>query len=179
MNLDKPAPALSRLSELDLELCRRLARLQSSMPVLRLSRLVSRLGDGPFWFGLAAVLVVLGGRGALPAVLRLSVVGILAAVVSRSIKGWANRPRPFCTEAGIAAGAEALDPWSFPSGHTLHAVAFNGVLVADHPALAVALLPWTLAIAISRVVLGLHYPSDVAAGAAIGALLASAVLALS
>ncbi len=49
------------------------------------------------------------------------------------------------------------------------------MLVPDLPWLALALAPFALAVALSRVVLGLHYPSDVAAGAAVGGLLAYAV----
>jgi undecaprenyl-diphosphatase len=48
--------------------------------------------------------------------------------------------------------------------------------VSHDPSLAVLLVPLALAIAASRVVLGLHYPTDVAAGALIGAALATATL---
>ena len=178
MILDKSTPAVSRLFAFDLDLCRRMTRLQRSASALAFFRLVSRLGDGPFWFALAAGLALFGGTASLVAVLRMSLVGIAAALVSRWLKGWANRARPFSADPGISAGGQALDPWSFPSGHTLHACAFHGVLVVDPPWLALALVPWTVAIALSRVVLGLHYPSDVAAGAAIGTALAALVLAV-
>ncbi|HET7766673.1 MAG TPA: phosphatase PAP2 family protein, partial [Burkholderiales bacterium] len=65
----------------------------------------------------------------------------------------------------------------FPSGHTLHAVAFSMVAISFYPALAWLLVPFTLLVASSRVVLGLHYPSDVLAGAALGAIIALASLA--
>src|ERR1035438_6767906 len=74
--------------------------------------------------------------------------------------------------------ATTVNAFSFPSGHTLHAMAFTVVAVSDFPALASLLVPFTLLVALSRVVLGLHYPSDVLAGAAIGAGVAQAVLAL-
>ena len=66
-----------------------------------------------------------------------------------------------------------LDRYSFPSGHTLHAVCFAWQAVAHFPALSWTLVPVAALIALSRVVLGLHYPTDVLAGAAIGALLAA------
>jgi undecaprenyl-diphosphatase len=56
----------------------------------------------------------------------------------------------------------------------MHAVAFTWIAVATEPALAWVLVPFTLLVAASRVVLGLHYPSDVAAGALLGAALAGA-----
>jgi undecaprenyl-diphosphatase len=66
-----------------------------------------------------------------------------------------------------------LDEFSFPSGHTLHAVAFSLVAMAHYPVLAWALVPFTASVAVSRVVLGLHYPSDVLAATAIGSALAA------
>ena len=88
------------------------------------------------------------------------------------LKRGTARPRPCMTAgSGLRALVPALDTHSFPSGHTLHAVAFTLVLVPHYPPLAWALVPFTLLVALSRVVLGLHYPSDVLAGAALGALL--------
>ena len=69
-----------------------------------------------------------------------------------------------------------LDEFSFPSGHTLHAVAFTIVAIAHYPVLAWLLVPFAASVAASRVVLGLHYPSDVLAATAIGTGLASVSL---
>jgi undecaprenyl-diphosphatase len=65
------------------------------------------------------------------------------------------------------------DKGSFPSGHTLHAV--MGALVVAHlmPALTVPFAVIALLVAASRVVLGVHYPSDVAAGACLGLIFGS------
>ena len=178
MNLDTRTLG-PRLQELEVGLCRRAVRIQERRAGLAFFRTVSRLGDGGLWIALAGLLAVAGGERTLATVARMAAVGLASTVASKLLKRWACRPRPCTVAAGIAAGAAPLDPWSFPSGHTLHAVAFTAVVGAELPTLALLLLPFTLAVAASRVVLGLHYPSDVAAGAAIGLALAGAVLAFS
>jgi undecaprenyl-diphosphatase len=168
-----------RLQELEVGLCRRAVRIQERRVGLAFFRVVSRLGDGGFWFVLAALMALTGDGRVLSTVARMATVGLVSTIASKLLKRWACRPRPCTAAAGIAAGAAPLDPWSFPSGHTLHAVAFTAVVGADLPTLALLLLPFTLAVALSRVVLGLHYPSDVVAGAALGLALAGVVLAIS
>ena len=74
--------------------------------------------------------------------------------------------------------ARPLDQFSFPSGHTLHAVVFATVAIADYPQLAFLPIPFAFLVALSRMVAGLHYPSDVLAGAAIGAAIADISLVL-
>jgi undecaprenyl-diphosphatase len=171
------APALSRLQEVELDLCRRLSQAQRRPRVLRLFRAVSKAGDGLFWLALAGLLPLFLGVAALPTVRRMAAVGIVAALVSRALKVATGRSRPFRSHPGVLLGAAPLDRYSFPSGHTLHAVAFSIVVLATYVQLAWLLVPFTLTVALSRVVLGLHYPTDVAAGAAVGAVLAFSALA--
>ena len=168
-----------RLLEVDVDLCRRATRAQATALGIGFFRVVSWLGDGPFWFALALFLPVAAGGGALETVARMAAVGIVAGLVAKALKHKTARARPFLAHPEIPAGARPLDAGSFPSGHTLHAVAFTVVAVADLPGLALVLVPFTLAVAASRVVLGLHYPSDVAAGAVVGAILSVVALALS
>lgn len=173
----RTATLSSRLLAAEVDLCRRATRAQDRRFGASFFRTVSRLGDGPLWFALALTLAVAGGAETLDTVARMALVGVAAAVASKALKSWTRRVRPFLAHAGIPLGAAPLDAGSFPSGHTLHAVAFTLVVCADLPWLALLLVPFTLAVGASRVVLGLHYPSDVAAGAGFGALLAYAVLA--
>lgn len=167
-----------RLLAVDVELCRRATRAQDRPFGVRCFRLVSTLGDGSFWVALALVLPLLFGGRALDTVARMAVVGVAATLVAKALKLMTARARPFLAHPGIPAGARPLDAGSFPSGHTLHAVAFTGVVVPELPATALVLVPFTLAVAASRVVLGLHYPSDVLAGAAVGGALAVAAAGL-
>jgi undecaprenyl-diphosphatase len=137
---------------------------------------VSRLGDGLLWYALMASLAVAGGAVGAVAAQQMAVAGLAGVVIYRFLKTRLVRERPFVSHAGILAGTAPLDRYSFPSGHTLHAVCFTIVAVTHFPALAAVLLPFAMLVAASRVVLGLHYPSDVVAGAALGALLAFATL---
>lgn len=135
---------------------------------------VSWLGNGIVWYALMlALLARYGTEAALP-VLHMAFVGAVGAAAYAMVKRRTSRPRPYQALQSIAAGARALDAFSFPSGHTLHAVAFALVACAYYPGLGVLLFPFALLTAVSRVVLGLHYPSDVLAGAALGALIAAA-----
>ncbi|RDZ27866.1 phosphatase PAP2 family protein [Lysobacter silvisoli] len=133
---------------------------------------ISRLGDGVFWYVLMAALIVADGYDGLMASAHLAATGVIALTLYKLLKRWTRRPRPFASDARIHAWVAPLDEFSFPSGHTLHAVAFSLVAMAHYPALAWLLVPFTASVAASRVVLGLHYPSDVLAATAIGSGLA-------
>ncbi|MGO4220907.1 phosphatase PAP2 family protein [Lysobacter sp. TAF61] len=134
--------------------------------------LVSRLGDGVFWYVLMAVLIAVDGFHGLAASAHLAATGLIALTLYKLLKRWTRRPRPFASDQRIHAWVAPLDEFSFPSGHTLHAVAFSLVAMAHYPMLAWLLVPFTASVAASRVVLGLHYPSDVLAATAIGSALA-------
>lgn len=139
---------------------------------------VSRLGDGVFWYALMALVVLLDGWRGLQASVHMAATGVTALLLYRGLKRWTRRARPCAASVRIRALVAPLDEFSFPSGHTLHASAFTAVALAHYPSLAVVLLPFTALVAASRVVLGLHYPSDVLAALAIGNGLGLASLAL-
>jgi undecaprenyl-diphosphatase len=164
--------AVVRILDWDERLCVTMNRALRYRAVQPFFRAVSWLGNGIFWYALMLALLVRDGAGAVPAALHMIVVGIACTTLYKMLKRGTLRPRPYEVVQAVAPGAAVLDNFSFPSGHTLHAVAFTLVAAAYYPALAVPLAVFTLLTAASRVVLGLHYPSDVLAGAAIGAALA-------
>ena len=104
--------------------------------------------------------------------------GLTCTLTYKYLKRTLVRERPFISFPVIHCGTPPLDRYSFPSGHTLHAVCFTTVLALTLPALALVVLPFTLAVAASRVVLGLHYPSDVLAGALVGGVIGVVWVAL-
>jgi undecaprenyl-diphosphatase len=166
--------ALARLQHWDEELCARFNRGTRHRPLLLAFRGVSWLGDGVFWYSLMLALLVADARGNALAVLHMAFVGAVCTATYKMVKRGTLRPRPFQVHGHIAAGAATLDTFSFPSGHTLHAVGFTLVAISYFPSLATLLVPFTLLTALSRVALGLHYPSDVLAGAALGAAIGAA-----
>ncbi len=141
-------------------------------PITRLFRRVSRLGDGPAWYALMAALLATQGTAALAAVLHMMLAGLAGTLLYKWLKGATERPRPYQAEPAIQCLTAPLDRFSFPSGHTLHAVIFSLVVTAYYPLLAWVVFPFTALVAASRLILGLHYPSDVVAGALLGALVA-------
>jgi len=146
--------------------------------VCALFRAASRLGDGVFWYALMAGLLVVGGPAAIPAVAHMAAVGAIGVLLYKWLKSRTLRPRPYQVRTAIHRGADPLDDFSFPSGHTLHAASFSILAIAYFPSAAWLCLPFAVLVAASRLVLGLHYPTDVLAGAAIGAPLALGSLAL-
>ena len=142
--------------------------------VVQLFGLISRLGDGVFWYALMLALLMTGGDRGASASLHMAAVGGVALALYRYLKHLTRRPRPFRQHVDIIARIAPLDEFSFPSGHTLHAVSFSAVAIAYVPVLAWGLVPFATMVAASRVVLGLHYPSDVLAASVIGIVLARA-----
>ena len=102
----------------------------------------------------------------------LAAIGLISLFLYELLKRWTRRPRPCASDLRIRAWVAPLDEFSFPSGHTLHALAFTIVTLSYFPILAWLLIPFAASIAVSRVVLGLHYPSDVIAATGIGSALA-------
>ena len=157
-------------------LCLRCNRWLARRALARFFGAISRLGDGVFWYALMIAIAAFGGASGRIAALQMALTGLVAAGMYRLLKRWTRRPRPFRAHRDIIAHVPPLDEFSFPSGHTLHAVCFTVLALSYFPLLAPLLLPFALLVAASRVVLGLHYPSDVLAASIIGTLLAGTSL---
>ncbi|NDY95196.1 phosphatase PAP2 family protein [Wenzhouxiangella limi] len=139
---------------------------------------ISRLGNGPIWYAFLLGLPILAGRTGLEAALVMALGAVAGLGIYKGLKVALVRERPYISHADINCLTAPLDRYSFPSGHTLHAVFFAVMGSAWFPILAPALFVFAGLIALSRPLLGLHYPTDVLVGALIGWSLAEVMLLL-
>ncbi|MDJ0916470.1 MAG: phosphatase PAP2 family protein [Woeseiaceae bacterium] len=159
-------------------ICLRINRLSHRRLARRFFSIVSKLGDGGAWVVMVAVLYAKRGHDFLPSVALIAVTAGIGVLIYSQLKNRLVRERPYINHGDILCGAAPLDRYSFPSGHTLHAVSFTIMLAAVEPQMLFIAVPFALLVAASRVILGLHYPSDVFAGGVLGAILASVSLTL-
>ncbi len=159
----------SALRQWESAACRRVNALNRRPLLSSLFGAASRLGNGWVWYALMFALPFVDGRRGAAVAGVIAINGLLCTWAYKWLKRTTHRPRPHQVFASIYVTEQPLDHFSFPSGHTLHAVAFTIIACAYYPALAWVLVPFTALVAVSRPVLGLHYPSDVIAGACIGA----------
>jgi len=98
-------------------------------------------------------------------------VGAADMLAYRVLKPWAARPRPEYAGIAVTKRGPPGGRLGFPSNHAMNAAAAASVLSVAHPAASIAL--WAVAglVSYSRVYVGMHYPLDVLAGMAFGAML--------
>lgn len=132
------------------------------------ARASSRSGDGFLQVALPGLLWLLDpGQGK-----RLFLLAIPAFAIERSIywclKNSCQRRRPPEAIPSFRSVITAADRFSFPSGHTSGAFTLATLVALHYSALAGALYLWAFTVGLSRVVLGVHFPSDILAGALLG-----------
>jgi undecaprenyl-diphosphatase len=178
MDAARARQRFARFDAAEYRLCLRLNRGCDFTAIRGVFAVASRLGDGPFWYALVLMLPLLYGEAGRGPALQLALTALAGVGIYKLLKHRLVRERPFISHAAIRAAVPPLDRYSFPSGHTLHAVCLSIIATHHFPELGWVLWPFAALVAASRPVLGLHYPTDVAAGAAIGALLAGLSLTL-
>lgn len=162
---------MNKIQQWDQQVCRVCLLHAYNRPQARISRLVSRTGDGPLYAVLAALLWWQG-----EAERELVQLALLAFAIELPLylllKNSLKRQRP----VGLPVFITPSDRYSLPSGHTAAAFLMATILASGFPLWAPLLFGWAALVGASRLLLGVHYLSDLVAGALLGG--GCAVLAL-
>lgn len=127
----------------------------------------TRLGDGQMWVLMSFALLFTEGE---LIVKQLALAFAMELTVFKLVKRLFSRARPFVCLSQVTMLVLPPDEFSFPSGHTAAAFVVATVVGLSLTGLLVLLTVVAMLIGVSRVYLGVHYPSDVAAGAMLGVL---------
>ncbi|HEY3939263.1 MAG TPA: phosphatase PAP2 family protein [Bryobacteraceae bacterium] len=138
----------------------------------------TRAGDGWLWYLTGLSVLLFGGYDRLTAIASAGSAALVGVGLFKSLKKLSGRKRPCEIEPHCWATLLPPDRFSFPSGHTITAFSVAIALGEFYPALLPALLFCALSIAASRILLGMHFLSDVLAAAVLGTGLALASHAL-
>ena len=128
----------------------------------------TRGGDGWLWYAMGLVILALGGKTRFEALGAAGLSSAVSVLLFSRLKRLTGRRRPCQIAPHCWATLLPPDQFSFPSGHTMTAFAVAIPLSLFYPTLSIGLLFCALSIATSRIVLGMHFLSDVVAGALIG-----------
>ena len=128
----------------------------------------SRGGDGWLWYAMGLVILAFGGAERFAALGAAGMAAVFSIVVFIWLKRFTGRKRPCQIQPHRWATLLPPDQFSFPSGHTMTAFAVSISLALFYPSLIPALMFCAFSIAVSRILLGMHFLSDVMAGAIIG-----------
>jgi undecaprenyl-diphosphatase len=128
----------------------------------------TRGGDGWLWYAVGAAVLVAGGPQRFHAVLATLLAVATGIAVFISMKKACGRKRPCHIEPHAWATLLPPDQFSFPSGHTITAFAVSSALAPFYPEMLAGLLFCSISIAVSRILLGMHFLTDVLVGASIG-----------
>jgi undecaprenyl-diphosphatase len=138
----------------------------------------TRGGDGWLWYALGLAVALYGGPHRFHSLLAATLAVAAGIATFLELKRAFKRKRPCALEPHCWADLLPPDQFSFPSGHTITAFAMAVSLAEFYPAALPGLFFIAASVAASRVVLGMHFLSDVLAGAAIGATLGALAAAL-
>lgn len=156
----------------DLKLMRKVNKWPAPRWIRRLAIAATRAGDGWLWYLTGLSILLLGGPERLTAVASAGSAALVGVGLFMSLKKLSGRKRPCEIEPHCWATLLPPDQFSFPSGHTITAFAVAIALGEFYPALLPPLLVCAVVIATSRILLGMHFLSDVVVGALLGAGLA-------
>ena len=137
-----------------------------------LAMVFAHSGDSWFWLLGLGLLWAFGNPAYQDLTIRFIAAIVVLAVLVMSIKFTIRRSRP---EGDWGAVYRKTDPHSFPSGHAARAAMIAMLALLWCPiVIGLALAFWALLVSLARIAMGVHYPSDVLAGALLGLIFGAA-----
>ena len=143
--------------------------------IVKAARLISLSADGPLYM-LAGACFLYAHQWEVAKVLALGY--LVERICYKLFKTLFKRNRPPEAIPGFTSIVEPADKFSFPSGHTSAAFLMTCVMAYFFPWTAWILIPWAMSVGMARVMLGVHFPGDVLAGATMGSSLCLLVVNL-
>ena len=128
----------------------------------------TRGGDGWLWYAMGIVILLAGGPERFRALAAAAIAVGVGTALQLALKRACGRKRPHVLEPHCWTNLLPPDRFSFPSGHTITAFAVTASVGVFYPAVLPGLLFCAASVGLSRIMLGMHFLSDVLAGAVIG-----------
>jgi undecaprenyl-diphosphatase len=169
-----PGTVMNFITYRDHKLMRRINQWHPPRWVRLWALWATRAGDGWLWYAVGVLILLFGGSQRFLATGSAGLAAGCGVVLFLKLKKATGRRRPQCFEPHCWATLLPPDQFSFPSGHTITAFAVAVSVGRFYPQTLPVLLFCAISIAASRILLGMHFLSDVLAGAAIGTGLAYA-----
>lgn len=159
---------LATIHEWDVGTFRRIVSRPATSPLVRIARSISHTGNG-YLYPLIPLITSIAG---LEQSLKFLKLALIAFGVERAIylfaKNGFKRKRPANVLYDYSSVIVASDEFSFPSGHSSAAFLMVTLLVLVYGPAFVVLYVWAALVAISRVLLGVHFPTDILVGSVMG-----------
>jgi len=159
---------LNTLHQFDLRLLTRVFRQGEKRMVIPLARAVSHSGDGYLHLLVTLMLWLLQVPGYQSFTLLLAIALVIERALYFTLKNSLKRRRPQQAVPGFHSLIKASDQFSFPSGHSSGAFLLATALIVLIAGSSAVLFLWAVSVALSRVLLGVHFPGDTVAGAFMG-----------